>query len=208
MNHFFKERIINEHFFKTIFTNSPNILTKLISDITKIPYSKLKNNIYIITNKQSITNKHDFIIKLNNNTIINKKLNTKKYKGLKNNNLSYSLNIYYNNPQYSSNFLIIQINFNTFRDKKSNYIDVFELRNKQGTKYIDNFKIFTLDIVKCHKLYYNNPKTNNNIIKWGAFLYSKIKEKNIISILSNTLELKDLNTLEFILKDINKKETN
>lgn len=211
-NYINQERIINANIFKALFINNTNALAKLISDITKIPYSKLKNNILIITNEITIINKkekinnYDYIVKLNNESIKRPKLNTKKYKGLKNNNLSYSFNLYSNSTKISSNnnenFLIIQINLNTFSDKSTEYMDVFELRNKNGKKYIDNFKIYTLDIVKCHKLYHNNQKINNTI-KWGAFLYSKIKDKNITDILSNILEKIDFDELKSRLENIN-----
>ena len=208
-----EKRLINDRFFKTLFINNTNALAKLISDITKIPYHNLKNNILLEINEIPITNKNenfkkcDFIVKMNNEAIINIELNTSKYKGLKTNNLSYSFSLYSTHTktgkEYNKDLLIIQINLNTFSNKNSDYIDIFELRNKKGTKYIDNFKIYTIDIVKCHKLYYDKPETSNNIIKWGTFFYSKINEKNIIKIISNILNKNDLKEISSRLESIN-----
>ena len=41
--------------FKTIFTKYPNLLAKLISDITEIPYPLLKDNIFLETNELPIS---------------------------------------------------------------------------------------------------------------------------------------------------------
>ena len=208
-----EKRLINARFFKALFINNTNALAKLISDITKIPYSKLKDNIILTINEIPITKKIekfkkcDFIVKIDNEALINIELNTSKYKGLKTKNLSYSFNLYSTHTkvgnQYNEDLLIIQINLNTFSNKNSNYIDIFELRNKKGSKYIDNFKIYTLDIVKCHKLYYDKPETSNNIIKWGAFFYSKIDKKNIINIISNILNKEDLEEMSSRLESMN-----
>ena len=206
-------KIINDRIFKSLFINNPNTLAKLISDITKIPYSKLKNNIFIATNEIPIINihenfkKYDFIVKINNEAIINIKLDTAKYKGLKTKNLSYSFNLYSNNTKIGSNyydkFLIIQININTFSEKGTKYLDIFELRNKKGIKYIENFKIYTLDIAKCYNLYYDKQKRKNNIIKWGTFLYCSINDKNLTNIISNVLPKEELEKINSKLECIN-----
>ena len=208
-----EKRLINDRFFKTLFINNTNALAKLISDITKIPYSKLKDNIILTINEIPITNKIekfkkcDFIVKIDNEALINIELNTSKYKGLKTKNLSYSFNLYSTHTkignQYNEDLVIIQINLNTFSNKNNSYLDVYELRNKKGTKYIENFKIFTLDIVKCNKLYYDKPETSNNIIKWGAFFYSKTNENNIVNIISSILNKKDLEEISSRLESIN-----
>lgn len=58
--------------FKAIFTNEENILAKMISDITGIEYSLLKNNIRLATNEVAISVKNEkgkrcyFITKVNN----------------------------------------------------------------------------------------------------------------------------------------------
>ena len=44
----YEKRIINDRIFKALFINNTNALAKLISDITRIPYSRLKNNIILI----------------------------------------------------------------------------------------------------------------------------------------------------------------
>ena len=209
----FDNRLINDRVFKSLFINNTNALAKLISDVTKIPYSKLKNNILLEINEIPIKNKNekfkkcDFIVKMSNKALINIELNTSKYKGLKTKNLSYSFNLYSTHTkignQYNEDLVIIQINLNTFSNKNNSYLDVYELRNKKGTKYIENFKIFTLDIVKCNKLYYDKPETSNNIIKWGAFFYSKTNENNIVNIISSILNKKDLEEISSRLESIN-----
>ena len=91
--------------------------------------------------------------------------------------------------------MIIQINFNTFSNKNSNYIDVFELKNNNGDKYIENFKIYTLDIVKCHKIYYQNNKNINKKIIWGTLLYSKKNDPNIKKIMKSILNKDEIKRL-------------
>ena len=142
-----EKRLINDRFFKSLFINNTNTLAKLISDITKIPYHKLKNNILLeineipITNKQEKFKKCDFIVKMDNEALINIELNTSKYKGLKTKNLSYSFNLYSTHTktgkEYNEDLLIIQINLNTFSNKNSDYIDIFELRNKKGLESLN-----------------------------------------------------------------------
>ena len=55
----FDNRLINDRFFKSLFINNTNALAKLISDITKIPYNKLKDNILLEINEIPIRNKKE-----------------------------------------------------------------------------------------------------------------------------------------------------
>ena len=86
--------------FKSIFIEYPNILGKMISDITGIEYSLLKDNIELITNEIPIKRKNekfkkcDFIVKVDKNNIINLEINTNSYKSGKIKNLSYSFDIF------------------------------------------------------------------------------------------------------------------
>ena len=80
---------------KAIFIGEENILTKMISDITGIEYSLLKNNIRLAINEIPISVKDekakrcDFIVKVNDKNIINLKFNSSFYSGMINKNLSY-----------------------------------------------------------------------------------------------------------------------
>ena len=193
-----KDKIINS----TLFIDNEIILTKLISDITDIPYKKLHNNVELLINNNTIkknTKKKDYIVTFNNHHQLILDINKEKYQGLKTNNYSYFLNIYSKNTIeyniFNQNYMIIQINFNTFSNKNSNYIDVFELKNNNGDKYIENFKIYTLDIVKCHKIYYQNNKNINKKIIWGTLLYSKKNDPNIKKIMKSILNKDEIKRL-------------
>ena len=192
-----KERIINYNNLTKLLIENENITAKLISDISDIPYKNLHNNIELIINNNFINKKSKekkYIVTISNERLID--INKKKYQGLKTNNYSYSLNLY-SKEIFNKNSIIIQINLNTISSKKSNYIDYFELKNNKGEKYIDNFKIITLDIIKCHKLYYKNQETKNKKIIWGALIYSIINNQNtniFIKNIPNKEEIKRLFT--------------
>ena len=180
-----KERIINYNNLTKLLIENENITAKLISDISDIPYKNLHNKIELIINNNFINKKSkekEYIVTISNERLID--INKKKYQGLKTNNYSYSLNLY-SKEIFNKNSIIIQINLNTFSNKKSKYIDYFELKNNKGEKYIDNFKIITLDIIKCHKLYYKNQETKNKKIIWGTLIYSIINNQNINKYIKN-----------------------
>lgn len=86
--------------FKSIFLKYPNILSKMISDITNIPYNKLENKLILETNELTINKinekakRCDFLVNIDKNIIINIELNRHTYSGLKTKNLSYLFKIY------------------------------------------------------------------------------------------------------------------
>ena len=179
-------RLINNNYLNTIFLKNTNILAKFISDLTKIPYQDLKDNILInITNNPIHNKKYKYFVKIDNK-ILSKK--------------SYIISLYSNLQNHQNNYLIIQININLYQNNTKNYYDLFQLQNNKGEKYIENFKIYTLDIIKCYDLYYNKKK-NNNIIKWGTFFYSKTNYKELEKIISNLINKKDLTLIKQILKE-------
>ena len=86
--------------FKSVFRNEENILGKMISDITGIDYALLKDNIVLETNELPIHQrdekfkKCDFIIKVDNQMILNLELNRQSHTGLIVKNLSYVFQLF------------------------------------------------------------------------------------------------------------------
>lgn len=211
-----ENKIINDRIFKAIFINNENVLAKLISDITDIDYNRLKNNITIKINEIPIIHKGenfkktDFIVNFGNTTTINIEANSSYYKGSRSKNLSYVFMLYGTDTKkgnyYGDDKLFIQINLNAFKNKNNdNSLVDYMLRDKHGKTYIDNLKIFNLDIVKCHKMYYNcsNLKDLSNSTKWGAFLWSNYEDDCVCDILNDILDNKEIEELESRLEAIN-----
>lgn len=175
----------------------------MIHDITNISYSLLKDNIILEMNEIPITRKNekfkkcDFIIRLKNNPnyIINIELNTSNYKGLKMKNLSYIFSLFATSNKrgrkYNDNLIMLQINLNTYKEDDEE-LNVYEIRNiKNNSPYFNNLKIYSLDIVKCHKIFYNSAIKSKlaNHIKWGALL--KCNNQNAISNMMKNILNKD-----------------
>lgn len=211
-----ENKIINDRIFKAIFINNENVLAKLISDITDIDYNRLKNNITIKINEIPIIHKGekfkrtDFIVNFGNTTTINIEANSSYYKGSRSKNLSYVFMLYGTDTKkgnyYDDDKLFIQINLNAFKNKNNdNSLVDYMLRDKYGKTYIDNLKIFNLDIVKCYKMYYNcsNLKDLSNSTKWGAFLWSNYEDDCVCDILNDILDNKEVEELESRLEAIN-----
>ena len=202
--------------FKSVFRNQENILGKMISDITGMDYSLLKDNLVLKTNELPIYRKDekfkrcDFVITVDEHMILNLELNRQSHTGLIVKNLSYVFMLYGTDTKkgnyYGDDKLFIQINLNAFKNKNNdNSLVDYMLRDKHGKTYIDNLKIFNLDIVKCHKMYYNcsNLKDLSNSTKWGAFLWSNYEDDCVCDILNDILDNKEIEELESRLEAIN-----
>jgi len=94
-----------------------NILAKMISDITGIDYELLEDNLTLEANELPVSRKNekakrcDFVARLDENLILNLKLNKESYAELVTKNLSYVFNIFSNitkkGEKYNENLNII-----------------------------------------------------------------------------------------------------
>ena len=173
--------------FKALFMDEVNILTKMVYDITGIDYEILENNITLETNELPVNSlkekvkKCDFILKIDKNNILNIELNASYYTGLLIKNLAYLCNIFSRvtkkSDKYDENLNVIQLNLNCYEKNKAK--DVLEEHKLQNIKtheiYSENISILSLDIVKCHDIYYNddNKEKLPDFIKWGTFIYNR-----------------------------------
>ena len=170
--------------FKALFINQENILAKMIADITGMDYKLLEDNIVMITNEIPIDNKDekfkrcDFILRMNNNNIINLELNRQSHSGLIVKNLVYLFQLFSasfkKGDEYDSELVIMQININCFMNNIgiTKPINKYKILDEDGQSYTDNVVIYDLNVVKCHELYYNNSSEKvPNYVRWGAFIY-------------------------------------
>lgn len=172
--------------FKTIFGSNPNILAKIISDITKLPYSLLKDNLILETNELPISKTNekakrcDFIARLDKNTIINIELNRQSHTGLIIKNLSYIFKIFSTNfskvKDYNKNFQVMQINFNCFKEERDNSI------------YTKN-ELFMSDEEALRLVEWEQNTIYNDGIDKGI---EQTTNKTIISLLNKNMPLKDI----------------
>jgi len=186
--------------FKSVFMGNEDILSKMIYDITGENYK----NILLETNELSINRfnekfkKCDFIIRTNDNSIINLELNPKSYPGLIIKNLSYIFHLYKTNSisgeSYNEDISVLQINLNNYdiNDKPLSRYLIKEIEDNDV--YTDSFEIMTLSIVKCKKMYYNNlDKEVPKYVLWGTFLSCMVEEKDKMeSILNKLLSKKEV----------------
>ena len=175
--------------FKSVFIGNENILAKMISSVTGIDYRILEDNITIYTNEIPIDNKNekfkkcDFILKIDKDNIINLEINTQSYTGMIIKNLSYVFGLYSKNikkgQSYNDKFIVTQINIDCFKNDKDALTE-YVLRSKdEDDIYTESFKIYTLNVYKCHELYYNykNKLYIPDYIRWGALIYGKDYEE-------------------------------
>ena len=169
--------------FKAVFTNEENILAKMITDITGIEYSLLKNNIRLTTNEIPISVKDekakrcDFLIKVNDKNIINLEINSSYYPGLLNKNLSYLFIAYATvtkrQKKYDENMYAKQVNLNCYEENLDKPLAKYLLQEVDDYQvYTKSLSIFDVNVVKCNDLYYNHNQVEiPNYIRWGALIY-------------------------------------
>ena len=198
--------------FKTLFSTHPNLLARLISDITNLSYDLLENNIYLEANELPIERDNekfkrcDFIVKYDKNSVINIEINKHSYTGLLVKNLSYVCNLFSTRfskgEDYDDNIQVIQININAFKDIKAKPLTKYYFKEETTNEiYIENINIYALNVVKCYEVYYNNHNNKENkFIDWGALIYSKTLEE-IEEISKNILTDKERMSL---MEEINK----
>ena len=179
---------------KAIFTNEVNILAKMISDISGIPYSTLKDNTTLITNEIPINSKDekakrcDFVIKVTNGNIISLEVNSSYYEGMNSKNLSYIFGEYIamfkTGEKYNEKMYAIQINLNCFKNVVAKDLAKYVLQEVEDHDVFTNtLAIYNLNVEKCSCKYYNLLKKKKEIpsyLRWSALLYcrdfSKIPE--------------------------------
>jgi len=198
--------------FKSIFIENPNALASLISSVTNIKYELLKDNITIKMNEIPINGEDekfkrcDFLIDFDN-YLINIEVNAFNYDELKMKNTSYAMKLFSEKTKvgenYNSEFNLFQINidaFSRFRNPLSKF-NISSIETKEI--YLKNFEFFTLDIVKCSKLFYNLEKRDiTDYIRWGAF-FNCDNLYELDNILGDMLSNKDKKKLIDKVSEIN-----
>ena len=157
----------------------------MISDITNIDYTTLKNNITLKTNEIPIDNldekykKTDFILEIGNNTLFNLELNKNNYEGLKIKNLSYVFKLYATKTKkgskYNPNLRVGQVNINCYHEDVDPLMEYSILsKSHSNISYTNSFVIYSLNIYKGSEMYYNLLKKKEeipNYLRWCAFIY-------------------------------------
>ena len=138
---------------KAIFIDEVNILAKMVADITGIDYKLLEDNVILETNELPVSRRNekakkcDFILKINEDNIINLEINTSYYPEVVIKNLSYLFGIYSRNTKkgenYNENILIRQINLNCYDNEKDKVLSKYTLLEEETHKlYSNSISIF------------------------------------------------------------------
>ena len=175
---------------KAVFIDEVNILAKMVSDITGIDYKLLEDNVILETNELPVSRnnekakKCDFILKINEDNIINLEINTSYYPEIIIKNLSYLFGIYSRSSKkgkdYNENILIRQVNLNCYDNDKDKVLSKYTLLEEETHKlYSNSVAIFDLNVAKCNEVYYNLSEKEEipNYIRWGVLLYNRDFEK-------------------------------
>ena len=196
--------------FKSLFLGNENILAKMISDITGLSYLILENNITLECNELPISRKNekfkrcDFIVRYDEDNVINLELNRQSYPGLIVKGLSYAFNLFSRSSikgeDYNENLRITQININCFKEESKPLSKYYIKEEDNNEIYSNNIVIYALNVAKCHDLYYNkNEKEVPKYVKWGTFLTCN----NIDDIPNITKELLTKEEIKIIMDKLN-----
>ena len=206
--------------FRAIFTDNKYLLVKLVKAILK--YYKInifinEDNIIVKKNELNIDKYNskrfvcDYIIKIDEEHDINIELNRNSYYGLHERNITYSFKIYYehfkigNTYQEFNKYVLLQVNFNKYRNPNDKSINRFYLIDIDDVDNMltNNYSIMNIDIEKCYDLVYN--KTNLDEVSelevWGAI----INATDIASILESGKISMSNEEKERFLEDIEEK---
>ena len=206
--------LLYDSIFKSVFNDNENILAKMISDITGLNYLFLENNIILENSELSVDRfnekfkRCDFIVRVNDNNIINLEINTKTYPGYLIKNLSYVFHIFKTNSvkgdKYNENLVVTQININNFNTGDKALSKYYLKEEETNEIYSRSLEIFDLSVEKCKKIYYNNlRKEVPNYIKWGALLSCKVDEtEEMEKILSELLMEKEVEVIMSKIDDV------
>ena len=202
--------LCNDVIFKSLFTGLEFILEKIIYDITgdKIKgISLYANEIPIVRGKEKFK-RCDFLIK-KDNTIYNIELNSSYYDTLLIKNTSYIFSLFASDTSrgkdYNKDLNVIQININNFTKHNKPILDYSIINKNYSYNYLDSLKIWDLDIVKCKKMYYNEPIRKRRYVKWGA-LFSCNTLEEMIPIMDELLTKKECEIFMEKLDKITKEE--
>ena len=115
--------------FNALFTDKVNILAKMVSDITGMDYEILENNITLETNEIPVNSlnekvkKCDFILRIDENNILNLEINTSYYTGQVIKNLAYLCSIFMRltkkSEKYSDDLNVVQLNIDCYEKNKT-----------------------------------------------------------------------------------------
>ena len=209
--------------FRAIFTDNKYLLVKLVKAILK--YYKInilinEDNIIVKKNELNIDKYNskrfvcDYIIKIDEEHDINIELNRNSYYGLHERNITYSFKIYYehfkigNTYQEFNKYVLLQVNFNKYRNPNDKSINRFYLIDIDDVDNMltNNYSIMNIDIEKCYDLVYN--KTNLDEVSelevWGAIINATYLE-DIASILESGKISMSNEEKERFLEDIEEK---
>ena len=160
--------------FKSVFLHHEEILIKMIYDITGLRLE----NIHFYMNEIPIRRGNekfkrcDFIIHTDKNIIINIELNRDYSKTILIKNTSYLYELFSTyvsrGEDYNENLKVIQININHFSRFGKSVLSYKMMNYTYQYVYLDNIKIWDLDIIKTRELYYKGLKRVKRYIKWGA----------------------------------------
>ena len=195
-------------YFKSLFIGRENILARMVSDITGIDYSILKDNVLLEINELPINWKYekvkkcDFILRISDDRIINLELNQQSYAGMIVKNFSYLFHLFSSSSikyeKYNDDLIVTQINLNCYKENNNdNPLKKYSLREDDTNKlYVKNVIIYDLNIVKCHEIYYNELKKEKlpNYIKWGALIFNENIEE-MPDILASFLSNEEMNCI-------------
>ena len=190
----------------------------MISDITGMDYSLLKDNLVLKTNELPIYRKDekfkrcDFVITVDEHMILNLELNRQSHTGLIVKNLSYVFQLFSTafkkGEDYDEDLIVMQINLDCFKDSSNKKaLSKYYLQEENSHHiYSNNLIIYTLNIVNCHELYYNEDiKKIPNYVRWGELLYCHDLSK-IPSITKGIMTYEERNTIMGILDKLTKED--
>ena len=204
--------------FKSVFRKNPNILKKLIELVLEENNINLhlENKTLVLKNNELLLDHYkdkqyicDFIINIDKNTDLSIEINRSLYPGLKERNMAYSFNIYYNHFKQGNRYHefekygLIQINFNQFSNPNDKIMNAFYLMDKDNPLNIlsKNLLIIHIDVYKCYESVYN--KTSLDEVSKMERLIATLMLTSVTEI-SNILgsDILDMKEKEKFLKDI------
>ncbi len=167
--------------------NNPEYLQDIIHYVTGIPKNKLKNiviknNEFLINNKNDKKSRSDIIIEIDK-TCINLEMNKSYYEGLFAKNDAYiekiSASLYNENEDYIESKNIIQINFDNFSYFNQNK-EIYKFVFKEETSDIilpENPIKYHVDLDYLYKKCYNKPIVNlSKFERYCLLLRAETKE--------------------------------
>ncbi len=193
-----KRLLCSDVSFKSIFLREHYALIKLITIITHYKeFNKIKEIIpgyevepYYLNGK---VNKSDMIVKLDNKNFINIEVNYRHEKTVLARNMIQVFRIFGGVEESGMGdkelvkLKVAQININTFSNSNGKIIEKGFFMNSEGKKMeiiSDMVTFWNLDIVKCHKILYNNIDKIDKLpilVRWGALLYTDTRDIEAIS---------------------------